>query len=277
MVEAERELAEHELLRVLRAALLAHGAYRGEEAARGGARDAVVERHDPGRHRAAAGVSHHAEAGRIHFGTRREHVQRTDAVPRAETRRVPAKQLCTASHVVVCAAAPEVRVLAALHALPLVDGVVAERHHARLRGLKRAALVGGCRLAVGGVPAGHHDAGTLPRELHGVGQEEVRRHVVVGLAFEIDLLHRITVTHHTARGDHVQRTPLRKSAERLHERGTYCTLSRSELRRSLARGPRLVCRDVRLVDGLEHVVVNDEVAARQQLALKRSRHRVGRT
>ena len=85
----------------------------------------------------------------------------------------------------MCAAAPEVRVLAALHALPLVDGVVAERHHAGLRGLERAALVAVRRLAVGGVPARHHDAGTLPRELHGVGQEEVRRHVMVGLALEM--------------------------------------------------------------------------------------------
>ena len=276
VVEAEREFAEHELLGVLRAALLAHGAEGGEVAARRGARDAVVERHDPRGHRAAAGMAHHAEARGVHLRTRREHVERAHAVPRAEARRVPAEQLRAAPHVVVRRAVPEGRAVAALPPLSLVDGVVAERHHAGLRGLERAALVAVRRLAVGGVPARHHDAGTLPRELRGVRQEEVRRHMVAGLALKIELLHRVAVARHASRDGDVQRTPLGKAAQRLDEGGAHLALVRGERRRRLARGPRLVCREVGLVDGLEHVVVDDAVALREERLSEGGVHGIGR-
>ena len=275
VVEAERELAEHELLGVLRTALLAHGADRGEVAARRGARDAVVERHDPRGHRAAAGVAHHAEAGGVHLRTRREYVERAHAVPRAEARRVPAEQLRAAPHVVVRRAVPERRAVTALPPLALVDRIVAERHHAGLRGLERAALVAVRRLAVGGVSARHHDAGTLPRILRGIGEEEVGGHVVSGLALEIELLHRVAVARHASCDDDVQRAPRGKAAQRLDEGGAYLALVRGKLRRRLARGPRLVRREVGLVDGLEHVVVDDAVAAWQKFTVERNGYGVG--
>ncbi len=207
-------LAGKMLLAILRADGVEQPLDRGNEAGRRGHGDAIVDGHQPGGHRAAAGVAGAAQALRIDFRAAGQIVHAAQPIPDAVVGRVDADQERGGTNQRVLGRAVW-RKFENLVAFALADGIVDQRGAAIERQQNTNALIGLAGFAIGAVPARNEHARRLVR--HWIGQVQVGRDVMMRAAFEYDLLDAIAVTLDRAQRAGIERRALGQFADHLFE------------------------------------------------------------
>ena len=217
VIHSEAELAENVLFGVLRNRLVCLRSVEGTEiAARRGAEDPVVERHQIGGLRAAAAVPRHAEPVGNHVGTRLQKIESADHVPDFKRRRIPAQEDRADPRQGMRGGRRVGRFplrVEVLEPLPLVDRVLDIHCQAVHRAQDADPLIEVGRLPLESVPADDQNTRIGRRELLGPGEKEGSGRIETGERFQDDLLGTVFRPVDHAGHPRVERSPLPHPAE----------------------------------------------------------------
>jgi hypothetical protein len=217
MVHSESDLPVDVLLGILWADRLTESPKATQVAARRGACDPLIQRHQIARQSPASGVAGAANSLRVDLFPTLEVVDRSHSVPDSKGSRVAAQQGTAHANQAMRGCASHQRLALSVEQLvtfALFDRIVAERGHAVLGQQDTHPLVDLAGLAVAAVPAGNEHAWVGRLRL---GKIEIGRDEMTRLTFEDDVLDSVAVVVGGANDMRAQRRPLGKIAQSFQE------------------------------------------------------------